>query len=165
MRVMLIAIGLLVSSGAHASPVPLVLGTWDVHGYVTFDPQGVGTQLDVPFTGVIEFLPDLTFRTLALDVGEALPCASVPLPSGRWRLRARPDGPGYRISGLRSLVVDALTACLGDTGRARKTRGSLDLLPDGELDGTFSARIRVRVGEQRVRASLTGYVDGTKRPE
>jgi hypothetical protein len=152
---MLLAIGLLTALAARASPVPLVLGTWDFHGYVTFDPQEIGTPLDVPYIGVIEFLHDLTFRTLALDVGDAWPCASVSLPGG----------PGYRIQGLRSVVGDALTAGLGDTGRIRKIRGALDLLPDGELDGAFSARIRMVVGEQRVRGSLTGYVDGTKRPE
>jgi len=165
MRMTMIAAGVFAASLVHASPVPLVLGTWDFGGYVTFDPQGIGTQIDAPFSGVVEFLPDLTFRTLALDLGGALPCASVALPTGRFRLRARPDGPGYRLRGLRSLLGDALRACLGDTGRMSKTRGSLDLLPTGELDGTFSARIRVRVDEQRIRANLTGYVRGTKRPE
>ena len=165
MRKALIAVGVFAASVVNASPVPLVLGTWDFGGYVTFDPKGIGTQIDAPFTGVIEFLPDLTFRTLALDVGEALPCADMALPSGRFRLRARPDGPGYRIRGLRSLLGDALKTCLGDSGRTFRPRGSLDLLPTGELDGTFRARIRIRVDEERIRADLTGYVRGTKRPE
>jgi hypothetical protein len=157
-----IAAGLFAAHLAQASPAPLVIGTWDFDGSVMIEPE-LGAPVYVPFTGSIEFGPDLTFRTLALAPGANPFCTSVPLPTGTWRLRPRPTGPGYRIRGVGTLVVEALMSCLGSNGEARRVRGTLDVLPNVELDGSFRARLRLRFGEERTRAKLTGQVGGTKR--